>query len=34
MKSLGLFSLENRELSKYDGYFVAFLTYHLLGVFY
>lgn len=34
MKGLGLFSLENRELGKYDRYFVAFLTSHLLGVFY
>lgn len=34
MKRLGLFSLENRELGKYDGYFVVFLRSHLLGVFY
>lgn len=34
MKRRGLFSLENRELGKYDGYFVAFLRSHLLGVFY
>lgn len=34
MKRLGLFSLEKREVGKYDGCFVAFLKSHLLGVFY
>lgn len=30
MKRMGVFSLENRELGKRDGYFVAFLVSDLL----